>query len=263
MESSRAVRLQRWEHRTAGPLTLLAVLFIVVYAVPVLYPDLPATWRRVCEVVNLAVWALFGLDYVVRLGLSTDRRRFVRDHLFDLVVLLLPMLRPLRMLRVVTALLVLNRRAEAWTRGRLALYVGCTTVLLVAVGALAILDAERGSADGNISTYPQALWWAVVTITTVGYGDLYPSTTSGRFVALALMIGGIGLIGFVTGSLATWIVERISTDERPSQVTRADLAALVDEITQLRAEIAELRPSPEARSTCLADESPPLSDQSR
>lgn len=103
MDSSRAVRLQRWEHRTAGPLTLLAVLFIVVYAVPVLYPDPPATWRRVCEVVNLAVWALLGLDYVVRWGLSTDRRRFVRDHLFDLVVLLLPMLRPLRMLRVVTA----------------------------------------------------------------------------------------------------------------------------------------------------------------
>ena len=257
MESSRAGRLQRWEHRTAGALTLLAVLFIVVYAVPILRPGLPMTWRLACEVVNLVVWALFGVDYLVRLGLSADRRRFVRDHVFDLVVLLLPILRPLRMLRVVTALLVLHRRAEAWTRGRLAVYVGSTTVLLVLVGALAILDAERGSADGNIATYPQALWWAVVTITTVGYGDLYPTTLSGRFVALALMIGGIGLIGFVTGSLASWIVERISTAERPVQVTRGDLAPLVDEIARLRAEITGLREAHHAASTPRGDDVPP------
>ena len=92
MESSRAVRLQRWEHRTAGALTVLAVLFIVVYAAPILRPGLPATWRLACEVVNLVIWALFGVDYLVRLGLSADRRGFVRDHVFDLVVLLLPML---------------------------------------------------------------------------------------------------------------------------------------------------------------------------
>jgi voltage-gated potassium channel len=123
----------------------------------------------------------------------------------------------------------------------LAVYVGGTTVLLVAVGALAILDAERGSADGNISDYPDALWWAVVTITTVGYGDFYPTTVAGRFVALSLMIGGIGLIGFVTGSLATWIVERISAADRPSEATKDDIATLLHEIGRLRAEIAELK----------------------
>lgn len=241
MEPSRAAGLHRWESRTAGALTALASLFIIVYAVPILWPELPAPWRRRCEVLNLVVWAVLGLDYLVRLRLSPDRRQFVRTHLFDLIVLLLPMVRPLR---VVTALLVLNRRTEVWTRGRLALYVGSTTVLLVAVGALAILDAERGSADGNIGSYPEALWWAVVTITTVGYGDLYPSTMTGRFVALALMIGGIGLIGFVTGSLATWIVERISTNDRPSQVTKEDLAALAGEIGRLREEVAALREAP-------------------
>ena len=213
-------RVGRWERRTAGLLTFLAVLFIVVYAVPILRPELTASWRRACEIANLVIWGLFVVDYLVRLVLSHARWAFVRAHLFDLIVLLLPLLRPLRMLRLVTALLVLNRRTERWTRGRLAIYVGGTTVLLAAVGALAILDAERGSADGNISTYPQALWWAVVTITTVGYGDFYPTTVTGRFVALGLMIGGIGLIGFVTGSLATWIVERISTADRPSEANQ-------------------------------------------
>ena len=220
---------------------MLALVFLAVYALPVLRPDLPGRWLVTCEIVTIVVWVLIGVDYLIRLGLSTDRGQFLRSHLFDLAVLVLPVLRPLRALRLVTALLVLNRRAEVWTRGRLAVYVGATTCLIVAVGGIAILDAERGSPNGNIDSYPQALWWGVVTITTVGYGDSYPTTTAGRLVALGLMIGGIGLIGFVTGSLATWIVERISTAERTTGAAKADLAELLDEIRHLRAEVAALR----------------------
>ncbi|MDG4824953.1 potassium channel family protein [Asanoa sp. WMMD1127] len=234
-------RLVRWEDRTAAALTALALLFIVVYAAPILRPDLPAGWRVACEAANLVIWGLFWLDYLVRFVLSPDRRRFIRTHLFDLAVLVLPVLRPLRMLRLVTALLVLNRRTERWTRGRLALYVGASTVLLVLVSGLAVLDAERGSPDSNIGSYPQALWWAVVTITTVGYGDHYPATGVGRLVALGLMIGGIGLIGFVTGSLASWIVERISEADRPGEATKDDIAKVLAELSALRAEVAALR----------------------
>lgn len=234
-------RTTRWEDRTAGLLTALAVLFIVVYAVPILRPDLPAGWHAACEVANIVIWALFGVDYAARLLLSTDRRGFVQSHLFDLAVLVLPVLRPLRMLRLVTALLVINRRTERWTRGRLALYVGASTVMLVLVAGLAVLDAERGSPDSNIDSYSQALWWGVVTITTVGYGDHYPATVAGRLVALGLMIGGIGLIGFVTGSLASWIVERVSAADRPGEATRDDIDRVLAELRTLRAEVAALR----------------------
>lgn len=235
-------RLNRWEHATAYPLTALSVLFIAVYAWPILDPAMHPFWRHTCEIVDLAIWALFCGEYLIRLGLAHRKQRFVRTHWFDLAVLILPVLRPLRALRLLNALRVINRHAVAWTRGRLALYVIAATILIVLIAALAVLDAERGHPHSNIQSYPSALWWAICTITTVGYGDLYPETLEGRLVAIALMIGGLGLIGFTTGSLASWIVDRISDAERPTgTATKADVALLLHEIRKLRAELTALK----------------------
>ncbi|MFI5911329.1 potassium channel family protein [Dactylosporangium sp. NPDC051541] len=235
-------RADAWERRTAGALTALAVVFLVAYAVPILRPGLGRSWHDALEIVTVAIWGLFVGDYVVRFLLHVRRWEFVRGHLFDLAVLLLPALRPLRVLRLFTAVLVLTRRTEAWARGRLALYVGATSVLLIFVAALAVLDAERASPDANITSYSEALWWACVTITTVGYGDHFPVTTDGRLVAIGLMMGGIGLIGFVTGSLATWIVDRIAVkDDNKQDATKSDIALVLAEVQALRAEVADLK----------------------
>ncbi|GIM95114.1 potassium channel family protein [Paractinoplanes toevensis] len=235
-------RLRSWERATAYPLTALSLLFIGVYAWPVLDPGLDSGRRQACEVADVVIWALFCVEYLVRLRLARGKRRFVRTHWFDLAVLILPVLRPLRALRLLNALRVLNRHAVAWTRGRLAIYVISATSLIVLMAALAVLDAEQGLPDSRIHSYPEALWWAVCTITTVGYGDLYPMTVEGRLVAGTLMIGGLGLIGFTTGSLASWIVDRISDTERPSgTATRADVAMLLQEIRALKAEVEALK----------------------
>ncbi|MFR9778961.1 potassium channel family protein [Micromonospora sp. MS34] len=231
---ARQERLDRWEQLTGVPLTLLSLVFLIAYAVPILDPDLAPRLRVACEATAVGTWLLFWVDLLARLALAADRPRFLRTHLFDLAVLVLPFLRPLRALRLVTVVLTLSRRTATWARGRLALYVGATTVLLVVVAALAVLDAERGVPDATITSFDDALWWAAVTITTVGYGDHYPITSAGRLVALGLMIGGIGLIGFVTGSLATWIVERVGDRNRPEPATAADVAALRAEIAALR-----------------------------
>ncbi|GAB7046669.1 potassium channel family protein [Catenuloplanes indicus] len=241
MEKSAGRRLDRWERIGAYHLTTLSVLFIAVYAIPILWPGLDPRWQHICQIANLVIWALFGADYLIRLVLAPHRRRYLRSHWFDLLVLVVPVVRPLRALRLVFALKVLNQCAETLTRGRLAVYVGGTTVLLVAVAALAVLDAERGQPDSTIQTYPEALWWAVVTITTVGYGDFAPATAEGRLVALAMMIGGIGLLGFVTGSVTSWIVDRIAAGEAAEQATRQDVSSLLDEIRRLRDEVADLR----------------------
>src|SRR5262245_49073684 len=92
-----------------------------------------------------------------------------------------------------------------------------------AIAALAILDAERTNPDASIRSYGDALWWAISTITTVGYGDLYPTTLEGRLVAAALMIAGIALLGVITASIASWFVQRVREVETTEQQTQATL----------------------------------------
>ena len=124
-------------------------------------------------------------------------------------MIVLPLLRPLRLLRLIPLLSVLNRRAQTGLRGRVAIYVAGGASLLAFVAAIAVLDVERSSPDANITDFGDAIWWAVTTMTTVGYGDRYPVTSIGRLVAFALMVGGIALLGTVTATLASWLVERV------------------------------------------------------
>jgi len=233
---------RRWEERVDWPLTVAAVLFLLAYAWPILQPDLAAGPLQACRVVTVAAWLAFVLDYVVRVVLSRDRLGFVRRHLLDLLVVALPVFRPLQLLRLVTLLSVLNRHAGASLRGRVAMYVATASGIVVLVAALAVLDAERRAPGARIDGFGQALWWAVTTVTTVGYGDLYPVTATGRFVAVGLMLAGIALLGVVTASVASWLIDRVAEVEEESQAaTRRDVQELSREIAALRQEVERLR----------------------
>src|SRR5262249_54812841 len=160
---------------------------------PILDTGLSDTWRALCTRAATAIWLAFAADFLVRITLSRDRRTFLRHNWFDLVLIALPMFRPLRALRAVTSLRIIGRGAAPFARRQV---VGVTALAVASAGAiaaLAILEAERANPDANIKNYGDALWWAISTITTVGYGDRYPTTVEGRFVAAGLMIAGIGL----------------------------------------------------------------------
>jgi voltage-gated potassium channel len=237
MLTVRLERLRVYERRSAWMLTAVAVLFLAVYSWPILDPDLPSGLVQACSIANFTIWIAFGLDYLVRLTLAPSKRLFIRGHLLDLAVLVLPLLRPLRAVRVVTALARLNRTSVT-VRGRTTAYVVGAVVLLGFVSALAVLDAERHSEDANIASFGDAVWWAATTITTVGYGDRFPTTAEGRFVGVGLMIGGIALAGTITAALASWFVEQINTAEQAETDTRDEqLANLVAEVQALRAEL--------------------------
>jgi voltage-gated potassium channel len=236
-------RRQRWEDRANLPLTIAAVVFLVAYATPILRPDLGEPLPTICRIVTWSAWALFAVDYVARLGLSSNRAAFVRSNLLDLAVVALPMLRPLRLLRLVALLSILNRATGGSMRGRVAIYVAGATSLVLFVASLAVLEAERGTKGATIATFGDALWWAMTTVTTVGYGDRYPITTQGRFIAGGLMLAGIALLGIVTASLASWLIDKVrETEEDVQAATRVDMDALAAEVRALRQELGKSDP---------------------
>src|SRR4051794_2198352 len=109
--------VEQWEARSEWVLAGVALAFLAAFAWPILNPNLSVSARAVCDVVQVGSWLVFVADYGVRLGLSTDRAKFVRTHVVDLAVIILPVLRPLRLLRLVTILNVLNRGASRGLRG--------------------------------------------------------------------------------------------------------------------------------------------------
>ncbi len=204
--------------------------------------------RERLDVALTAIWVLFGVDYVIRLVLARRKWRFVGTHLLDLAILLLPMLRQLRALRVITVISVMNRQLRDDFRGRVAVYVVGTVALIAFVASLAVLDAERNAPDASITTFGDAVWWAITTISTVGYGDRYPVTFEGRVVAATLMVAGIALLGVVTASIASWFVENLRRTaqgveeeiEQDAVRTAAQLDAVLAELRTVSARLAEL-----------------------
>ncbi|NUR05955.1 MAG: two pore domain potassium channel family protein [Nocardioidaceae bacterium] len=211
--------LEQWERRAEIPLLLLAVAFLVAYAWPVLDPRLDPTAREWLNILSWTVWVAFAVDFGARLVLAEQRGKYAARHWYDVALIALPMLRPLRLLRLLAFARILNRSAVGSLTGRVTTYVIGAAVMAVALGAVAVLDAEQDAPDANIKTFGDALWWSATTVTTVGYGDRYPVTFTGRLVAVALMLMGIALVGAVTAAVAAWFVanvqqERAERDDR-------------------------------------------------
>ena len=239
-EDSPGTRLRAWERATEWPLTGAAVVFLGAYAWEVL-TNAQGGAKNAAELVIDVVWALFGVDYLVRLALAPSRGRWFLHHLPDLAVIALPILRPLRLLRLVTLVGIMQRSAGTALRGRITLYTAGSAALLIFTSALATLDAERNEPGSSIRTFGQALWWALTTITTIGYGDTFPVSTEGRFIAALLMIGGVALIGVVTATLASWIVSLVEEESAEQEAaTQAQVAALQRQVSELSERIDRL-----------------------
>lgn len=232
-----------------------ALIFLAAYAWQVI-GRVEGASAQPFETVLWITWGIFALDYVANLWLADDRKRWFIRNLHELLIVVLPFFRPLRLLRLVTLLSVLHRTVGETLRGRIATYVAGSAAMLVLVGALAVLDVEQNAPDAKIQNFGDAAWWAITTITTVGYGDLYPVTPIGRIVAAALMMSGIAVLGIVTASIASWLVQRIEENAEDvaaaagekaaaaEEPVRAEMAVLLAEVRALRQEIAELREKP-------------------
>ncbi|WNO74758.1 potassium channel family protein [Streptomyces sp. AM8-1-1] len=235
----------RWEERMQTPLLVLAAAFAVAYAVPIVAPGADGWVHTLCTAVEWVVWGAFAVDYLVRLALAPSRWLFVRSHPLDLLAVVLPLLRPLRLLRVVSTLLLVGRRARMAPQITLTTYVAGAVVGLMMFGSLAVLHVERDAPDGNIKTLGDAVWWSFTTMTTVGYGDHAPTTGLGRLLAVGLMISGIALLGVVTANIAAWFISRFERDDAEERRQTALLEALTAEVKALRAQVTALSESTE------------------
>ena len=189
MVRDRQAALARFEAAVELPLLLLALAMIPLLVVPLLV-DLPEPVEAAVVALDWFIWAAFAFEYAVRLVLSTDRWRFVRREWPSLLLVVLPFLRPLRVVRSARALqmLRLGRLVAALgevTKGARKLlmrhslhWAVLITLVVVLASAAAALVVEEGS-DGSIDSLGDALWWAVTTVTTVGYGDMFPVTPAG------------------------------------------------------------------------------------
>jgi voltage-gated potassium channel len=206
----------RWEARMEVPLALASLGFLSAYALRVL-AHLQTTALDLCLAVTLAAWALFAVDYAVRWRLSGQRLRFVRTHVLDTVVLILPLLRPLRVVKMYETVQRRHGRPRLALHARVIAYAGLAALLLGFTGALAVYQQEHDAPGASIRTFGDAVWWTCATLATVGYGDVVPVTPLGRLIAIGVMAIGLALLGAVTGTFASWLLQVFARedDERP------------------------------------------------
>jgi voltage-gated potassium channel len=227
--SRREELLHRIERITEMPLLIFAFAMIPLLLGPMLW-ELTAQEQATFLILDYFIWALFAVDLIVKTAISPHRFAYLRRHWLEVLVVVIPFFRPLRILRI----FVFGSRA--WVGIRRLVNVDFLLVYgvgLVIIAATVVASVEGGE-GASIHSFADALWWAVVTITTVGYGDMVPVTLVGRAVAFVLMLGGIAFFSGMTANLASFLIK--SKDSQKDEMAR-----LVKEINGLRQDMAKLR----------------------
>ena len=228
--------LDRFSARIDPVMTALALLWLPVLIIPLATP-LHGAVATTFAAVDYFVWAAFAVEYVVKLRLAADRWRFVQHHLLDLAMVAVPILRPLRLARIFRIVRLsrvvlvlgggLKRARSLFAHHGLQFVLLVVGVLVFAGAGLEVVFERHTPGPTAIHNFGDALWWAIVTVTTVGYGDKIPMTGAGRWVATALMLTGIGLVGTLTATIASFFVQE------QHSVELAEMKAQLQEIREL------------------------------
>lgn len=188
--------------------------------------------RDLALALNWAIWVAFTAELIAMLVLVEDRWRYLRTHPVEVAIVVLTppflpalfgALRTLRLVRVVRLLPLV--RAVLSARRLLSLeglrFVGVITLSLVLIAGLAFSRLETAPDGSDLSTW-DGIWWAVTTVTTVGYGDLAPQTVTGRGLAIGVMVLGIGFVAMLTAAAAEYFV-RVGISSADDGQTDAEL----------------------------------------
>jgi voltage-gated potassium channel len=242
-------RSQRIERRLE-PLVLVAAVLVI----PVLVLEdgnYGAPWDSIGVALNWATWLAFLAETAVMLSVVPNRRDWLRQHPIDVTVVVLTppflaffapvrLLRLLRLLRLFRLAPLVRRLVSAEGLRSTALLALLTAV----AGGAAFAEVERNRSTG------EGVYWALTTMTTVGYGDLSPKTAAGRAIALVVMLVGIGFVAILTGAIAQRFVARDVEEEAEHVEEQLDEAstAILAELRALQARLAGLEAAIQRRA---------------
>lgn len=251
------------------------MLLLCVYSLVSLsaetFVHLPTEDVAVLDAIDNLICGIFLLDFFIGFGTAPSKLGFMKwgwvDMLSSIPVVdvfragrVVRVVRILRVLRGIRLARILGKYLQSNRADGTILAVVFVSILLLVLSSVAILQVEQVE-GANIKTASDALWWAIATMTTVGYGDKFPTTTVGRIIASVLMICGVGLFGTLSGSVTSWILNPV--EERQE----VDLSAINDELVAIRQSIEQIK-SQEPASTDpqlarLIEAWPSLSDSVR
>ncbi|MCF7955823.1 MAG: ion transporter [Phycisphaerae bacterium] len=233
------------EKKTVGMfqfiMLILCIYVLGAMAVEVVV-ELDDETSSLLNIIDTAICFVFLGEFFWNLGTAGNKKEYLKWGWVDFVSSI-PMVgvlrwgrafRAVRVLRLLRGVRSAKLLMQFWFRNRARgafSSVVFISIMMLIISSIAILEVER-SGGGNIKTAGDAIWWSLVTITTVGYGDHFPITTEGRVIAVALMITGVGLFGTFAGFVASWFVgEQIEEEEEDIEVHIKELS---NEIRKLR-----------------------------
>lgn len=229
-------------------MTVLGLVFLVLLFLDYTASGVSERNQGRIDTALQVIWAIFVLDFAVRFIIAPAKLAFLKDNWLGALSLALPFLRPLRVFRAARALrsfsLVrllggINRGIRVLrkvTRGRQFAYVGAITVLVTLAGAVGALSFDRGIANAPIQTFGDALWWAAAMVTTIN-NETYVVSTEARVIAILLRVFAVSVFGFITASIASYLIGGTAEVERDAE----DADALRAEVAALRRELALVR----------------------
>ena len=193
-------------------LTFLAIAFLVSYSYPAFVEEISTSAQSILDTVQWVSWIAFAADLLIGVLAAESKVHFLKRHPLEILAVLLPFLRPLRLLRFISFGTLVFEKVNLGKSIAISFKVIVTALFLTYLAGIEITLAERGEPGATIQTVGDGFWWAITTLTTVGYGDIYPTTTEGRFIAVGLMVSGICVLGVISATVAAWFV-KITQDD--------------------------------------------------
>ena len=193
-------------------LTFLALAFLIAYSYPAFVVEINSSSQAVLDGIQWVSWIAFAADLLFGIYKASNKMQFLKKHPLEILAVILPFLRPLRLLRFISFGTLVFEKVNLGKSIAISFKVIITALFLTYLAGIEITMAERGEPGATILSVGDGFWWAITTLTTVGYGDIYPTTTEGRFIAVGLMVSGICVLGVISATVAAWFVKMTQDD---------------------------------------------------